>query len=367
MKLSDLFPESQFVEAVDQGLIYARPHPVEPLVIYNYTQQCQFQGAWNECTTQCRGLIATIDGDVVARPFPKFFNYGEPNAPDLELSASARVTDKIDGSLGILYPCPSGVPGNYFNDTAWSIATRGSFDSEQAKVGTGILKRYLDEGLWMPLHGLTYLFEIIYPENRIVVDYGDMCDLVLLAVINNRTGSNLGTEDTSWPGPMAQTFEYRTLAEALAAEPRPNSEGLVVEAGHTRLKIKQEDYVALHRIVTGLNERIVWEQLGAGVTVDEIKAPLPEEFANWVEDVALRLMLAAHDIEYAAGEAFVQIRAGLPEEYDRKDFALETQKPEYADVRPYLFLLLDKKDIEASVWKSIRPAAAAPRDLAEAA
>lgn len=41
---------------------------------------------------------------------------------------------------------------------------------QQALVGTKILEEYLDDG-WTPHPDATYLFEIIYPENRIVVDY----------------------------------------------------------------------------------------------------------------------------------------------------------------------------------------------------
>ena len=41
-----------------------------------------------------------------------------------------------------------------------------------------------------PKPGKTYLFEIIYPENRIVVDYGDYKGLVLIDVIDNETGKS---------------------------------------------------------------------------------------------------------------------------------------------------------------------------------
>ena len=37
----------------------------------------------------------------------------------------------------------------------------------------------------------TYLFEIIYPSNRIVVDYGSSRRLVLLAAVHTQTGIEL--------------------------------------------------------------------------------------------------------------------------------------------------------------------------------
>lgn len=341
--------------AVDGGLVSAREHPSEPLVIYNYTAECQYKRAWNDCTRQCRGLIATTDGEVVARPFPKFFNYGEPDAPELDLLTPARVTDKLDGSLGVLYPTTTG----------HAIATRGSFISEQAIQATVMLQPYLEDG-WQPLPGVTYLFEILYPENRIVVNYGDRRDLVLLTSIHTLSGLDLGPDGSVWPGPRADVLPYGSLAEALLAPPRPNAEGMVILVGlNDRIKLKQWDYVELHRIVTGLSARVVWEQIGDGKTVEEIKAPLPEEFAQWVDDVASNLLVAADQTFRTACEVCESIVRQVGRS-DRKAFALEAQKEE--ELRPYLFMILDGKDPWPAIWKSLKPAGNwTPRDFEEAA
>ena len=45
------------------------------------------------------------------------------------------------------------------------------------------------------------------------------------------------------------------------------------------IKIKQEDYVILHRIVTGLNERAVWEHLMThNGDYSELLESVPDEF-----------------------------------------------------------------------------------------
>jgi len=151
-----------FREREAQGLITARAHPSEDLIIWNYTPQCQYAGAWDEVTLQARGLITKSDGTIVARAFRKFFNY-EQHHGDLPLEPF-KVTEKLDGSLGILF---------FINDTP-QIATRGSFTSDQALRATKILhERYKDffPHLLATSH-YTYLFEIVYPGNRVVVDYG---------------------------------------------------------------------------------------------------------------------------------------------------------------------------------------------------
>ena len=63
-------------------------------------------------------------------------------------------------------------------------AHRSRLTSEQATRATDLYRRKYTE--FRPNPGLTYLFEIIYPGNRIVVDYGATEDLILLAVIDHR-------------------------------------------------------------------------------------------------------------------------------------------------------------------------------------
>lgn len=87
---------------------------------------------------------------------------------------------------------------------------------------------------------------------------------------------------------IVERFECATLADALALPPRPNAEGIVVRCLNTggMVKIKQEDYVALHRIVTGLTARTVWEHLVAHKPLADLIEPLPDEFHPWVQQVA---------------------------------------------------------------------------------
>lgn len=143
MKINiDLFREHE-----KQGLIACRQHPTHDLLIWNYTQHCQFEKAWNEVTMQARGLITKPDGTVVALPMKKFFNIEEhQGAIPLE---QFEVHEKYDGSLGIVF----------FYGDIWHIATRGSFESEQAREGKKILDTLNTSVLNKEY---TYLFEIIY-------------------------------------------------------------------------------------------------------------------------------------------------------------------------------------------------------------
>lgn len=340
--LFEIIDRDELEAALLAGHVRRQQHSSGRLAILNYTEKCQYERGWNRTTKATRGLIYnTSTGDVVARPWSKFFNYGEPDAPTLDLDVPATVTDKIDGSLGILYRWREG----------WAVATRGSFTSGQAVHATWVLAtRYAD---FTPPEGWTVLVEIVYPGNRIVCDYGDKDDLILLGAVEIATGRSIGPREVpNWHGPCAQTFAAKTLADALAMPPRPGAEGVVVRIGQESVKLKQDDYVRLHRIVTGLNARVVWEHLGNGGTVAELCEPLPDEFHGWVGDVARDLLATHHHILDGARNEHAKILNGLPDGWVRRDYAMIAGR---SPNRAWLFMLLDGKDPSEKIWYTLRP------------
>lgn len=346
-KLADLLDLAELETLIEQGYVRVQQHPTLPLFIYNYTERCQFDRFWTPETMLCRGLIATGDGEVVARPFSKFFNYGEHPEGSLDLHAPAQVTDKMDGSLGIMYPT-----GDWL--APYAIATRGSFASEQALHAMDVLhNQYLD---FRPPRGMTCLFEIIYPANRIVCNYRGVDDLFLLGAVNIETGETFGPGVVlGWDGPVAEVMPARTLASALALPPRPGAEGVVVRMrGGTMVKIKQDDYVSLHKLVTGLNARAVWERLGAGESAEDICVALPDEFHQWVREIAGELVTEKYRVLVETHATHLVILAALPDGWTRKDYAAQAVKSPY---RPYLFMLLDGRDPSEAIWKTLRPSA----------
>ena len=356
VRLVDLFDFRDYTRAREAGWINVREHPTLPLLIFNYSKIATYtpEALANPAVRACRGLVEHVpSGEVVARPWPKFFNYGDPMAGKLDMAAPVEVTDKHDGSLGILVPIGNG---------EHIIATRGSFLSEQAIHATAVWqRRYASPSgrhgvAWIPDREWTYLFEIVYPDNRVVLDYGRLDDLILLGAVHIETGEFAGPNGWLWPGPKAEVFEHKTLAEALAAEPRSNAEGLVVRfTDESRLlKIKQTDYVALHKIVTGLNERVVWEQGYAVDAIDELLGNLPDELHSWTRDVHTNLLADMSQIAQQARKAFAEL---MPTP-DRKTFALEAVEKTSGLLRACLFTLFDNRDILPMIWKTLKPSGA---------
>jgi RNA ligase len=338
MRIEDLLDTDQLATEIDAGYVTERAHPEFPeLRILNYTDRCQFDGHWTAVTRQTRGVIYNADTrEVLARPFAKFYNYGDvANTGDLDLDAPILgACDKWDGSLGIRYQRPDG---------RYAIATRGSFASEQAEHATALLND--NPGAFVePVAGETDLFEIIYPGNRIVLDYDGMDALVWLGTVENATGAFMPVVRESDP-------IVGTLRDVLALPDRENAEGWVVWLDHTRaVKIKQTDYLDLHRVVSHLTVKEVWRQLRAG-TFEAFAEALPDEFHTWAVDTAGPLRQAFESTE---ARAHILLRQ-MPDYPDRKSQALWIQANAPVEYRGFLFGLLDGRDITDGIWKLIEP------------
>jgi len=338
----------QFREHEKQGLITCRSHPTADLVIWNYTPKCQFERAWNEVTMQARGLITTPDGAVKARCFRKFFNI-EESQYTIPLEPF-KVTAKEDGSFGICY----------FLDGKPYIATRGSFTSEQAKQGTKIL--YDKYSRFIPFlistSYYTYLFEIIYPSNRIVVDYGDKEDLILLAIIDTETGEEYDIHNPTWvdmrPFPVVKHYDGIKDINELKKLEEPNKEGFVIrfESG-LRLKCKFEEYVRLHKLLTQCTARTIWELLRNNQSFNDLLEKVPDEFYKWVQTTRDTLQAQFNNIEIFAKEIYAQVK-DLP---TRKEQAAIIIKHAYSAV---VFSMLDGKSYADIIWKQLKPQAEKP-------
>lgn len=340
---------------VKAGRIYRRKHPTADLYIYNYAPEVQFGKLWNSATMAARGLILDVDGVVVARPFKKFFNLSEHGPSKLGTLRKKKfsVYEKMDGSLGILY----------FLEGEPCIATRGSFESTQAILATRIIQTKYSEETKRLVKGLhinhTLLFEIIYPENRIVVDYGDQEELYMLAVIDNATGEDVGYHPSDYPWPCVKRFEGRSFEsiEDLAELEEKNKEGFVVQfTDGERVKIKFSDYIRLHRILTGINERRIWEHLRSGGLPKEILDRVPDEFYKWVTATVDKLRTQYKEIEDETLKVANFLRKDEHEGIfiPRKDQAAYIFK-EHGSTSGIIFNIIDDKDYAKLIWKSIKP------------
>jgi RNA ligase len=271
--------------------------------------------------------------------------------------------DKADGSLGILYPLlPDGPAGwQDFPSPNFAIATRGSFESDQAKHATQVWNNnyaeyYNDADETTVLKDYTVLFEIIYPANRVVLDYGKMDDLILLGAVETKTGYYIGPEVASnmiaWPGPVVEVMPYKSISEALTFTERPNAEGYVIRSHNFMVKVKQPDYLDLHRLVTNASPKTVWEQLREGKSKSEIISAFPDEFHDYVGGMIDPLLAKFAEREEEIYKGYDKAIWNAGAFASRRDYAsVFTKSP---DAR-YYFLMLDERPIRDVLWTELKP------------
>lgn len=353
------FTPAELQDAVNAGRVTKREHPTLPYYIYNYTPEIQYDNSWDRVTRACRGLILDNKGNIVARPYEKFFNLGQVDLP-FQFNDPVEIMDKADGSLGIMYPVGMGN----------AIATRGSFESEQAKMATEIFNEQF--GYLSPADGYTMLFEIVGPDNRIVLEYPEN-DLILLGAVETDTGYyisptvaqsmwkvNFTNEYEIWPGRIIEVMNFKTLTDALGHMERKNAEGYVVRHHNFMVKLKQPDYIDLHAIVTNLSEKKVWEHLRDGKfgTLLEV---VPDEWHGWLNDVSEKLRSDYFKIEDEIFEIWGALKGRAWDDkpfnpMSRKDFAILVNK-QYKAHAKYLFLAWDNKfaEMRQAIWQQVRP------------
>jgi len=343
-----------FDEAVAGNLVFRSNHPEYPYSIYKYSQFCTYSGEWNEVTTASRGLILHSEtGEIIARPFQKFFNYSEGKTPSELMVGDVHVTEKLDGSLGIGFVNPDG---------ELEISTAGGFQSEQAAHASEVYnERY--KGEWEPREGVTYMWEIIYPENRIVVDYGDEDDLYLLGAVDIASGKSYTVDELpEWKWKKAKTYDgFESMEAVVNAPERSNAEGYIVHFKDTgaKVKFKHEEYVRVHRIATGLSEYTLHDLLANGGQdkIEEYRKYAPEEFLEFIDVSVAKLEKQYSDEESRIKKAYESFVKSLPADVDQKSFALAVHKDVPKDLASHMFTLHSGKGIASKkIWDSIKPA-----------
>ena len=356
-------------EYYDKGLITKQVNPRLPLIIWNYTPKVQIDKLWDDITLQCRGLVTDTDGNIVARPFKKFFNYGELDANEIP-NEPCRFFEKVDGSLGIFF---------WYRDQ-WVFASRGSFTSDYAikakeifanSVWDNPISPTTIEQLWridLPRFTTlskehTYLFEIIFPEGRIVVDYGNVEKLVLLGMIHTATGKETGYEDLV---EIADSLNVDVIKEYhdipifgistndkngfqnVKYTIKDNEEGrVVVFKNGFRMKIKGDEYVRLHYIITNFSSRKIWEICRTNGNLEDFLVDVPDEFYNWAKTTY-------NDLQ---GE-FKKIKDQVEVEYwdliDRKEYA---EKIKDNKIKHLLFKRLTSYStrLDDNIWDMLYP------------
>ena len=309
---------------VEMGLLDKQVHPTFPITIYHYSRLCAYDQLWNYVTRQARSLAYDGSGRLVLRSLPKFFNLSEPQG-EMEAPKDEKyeVHEKLDGSRIQIVKDPK---------YDLIVSSKCSFASQHAQWAQELIK---DESVFEG--GYTHVFELIHPNNRIVVDYGEDKKLVHLTSIENSTGKEFDF-DLGYEKP--KKYSEDELTGVLEED---NTEGVVLlyESGY-RVKIKTDEYVKMHRIVTGYSHNTIWEKLSTGEQID--LKDVPEEFVDWVDSVSDEYTEIYTGIMKEVGDKCRE----LSSKKSHKQIAKELASFKYAGL---VFATLNGKSIEDRVWR----------------
>jgi len=316
----------------------------EGLTVYKYTQECHHENRWNDINRQCRGIILDKHGRVFARPFSKFFNLNEVAETmydQLPWDCGVQVFEKLDGSCGTLFRHPQhGV----------CLSTPGSMQSDQAKMGTEILRRSSWGTNFMAdlPDDCTPIFEIIYPENRIVVDYRGREDLVLLSIFQLNGEEWHQNRVDAIAEKHGITRPRRFDLDVTDIQFQDNEEGYVFLFDNgLRVKSKSPTYLRIHRLLNYLSPKGVIDLI-RGHEYRTTLAQLPDSIQQDFDDIRAYVQTMFDETRNKVEAFHLAVPQGT-----RKDQAMWITGCVERELQGLVFAKLDNKDITESLWRVV--------------
>jgi RNA ligase len=269
---------------------------------------------------ECRGLIFGSDGNLMSRPFHKFFNINEREETQshaVDMTRAHTVMEKMDGSM----IRPILVDGHLRLATKMGV-TDVAMQAETwlaAHPESGRLKIWLISQM---MFGETPIFEWISPFNQIVLAYEE-ADLVYLGSRNNTTGEYSFAEDHIFTKVPRYGSVEGNLGDYIARQrDAEGREGDIIRfADGQMLKVKNDWYVRIHKTV----ERIVFDRnivnLIINEEVDDVAPLLPKVQLDRVRGFELRFWDAFKSTEDALMLLYLEAKNDYGN--DRKRVALE--------------------------------------------
>jgi RNA ligase len=274
---------------------------------------------------ECRGLIFdTATGNLISRPYHKFFNAGEKEETQLNrinLYEPHVVLEKLDGSM--IRPIPT--------KEGFLLATKAGITdiSQQAEVFIVDKSNYNTFINKCIQKGTTPIFEWCSRKNRIVIDYPED-QLILTGMRYNDTGKYVDYEimksyATSWNIPVVKAVDGLAVQniDLFVKQVREweDNEGIVLrfDTGHM-VKVKADDYVLRHKSKDSISQEKNVLQTILDDSVDDLVPLLTPEDAERIQRFQNAFWASVEDVSYEMAQKFLSGNTVYP---DKKDFAVQ--------------------------------------------
>lgn len=288
-------------------------HPSLPLTLYSYAfaDPTVFS---NPIAREMRGIVFDKNGELIARPFHKFFNYGESLCSVTEKEV-ADSTLKIDGSLLIAFRYRGSVvfasKGSFRSwvvERAYEIASDSVYDLVKGEKGT-------------------VLFELVDPLHPIVICY-DKPEIRLIG-IRKPTGEYIPPSEIceiaeSYGLPSTKIVHREKTVGEILKDVRgwEGEEGVVAYAESDLCKVKSRWYLDMHKIASWVvadRPDVVEKRVKALLILnelDDIYPQLPEPHKKIVDELVEKAIKEMQEFKRAVTETYEIVK-----EMDRKGAA----------------------------------------------
>lgn len=296
-------------------------------LIFNYDIGADF---YDPYVQEARGIIIDIkekDYPVVCLPFRKFGNYWEGYADKIDWN-TATIQEKIDGSIMKLWHSPSGF---------WQLSTNSCVRAVQAQVANHDMSyadlfeqaiNFKDIKAEELNKDYTYIFELVSPYNKIVVNY-PITKIYHIGTRNNITGEELYT-NIGIDHPKEYSLSKYGLSECIAlVNDLCKTEGMkegfvVVDDKYNRIKVKTTEYLMAHKVHNnGASHKELLELVINDNIPDTIKQVCKVDILYYQYKIAELLEEIKNFVDYA--EAIF-----TESNFNRKELALRIKNMPYA-------------------------------------
>ncbi len=304
---------------------------------------------------ECRGMIFdTATGNLISRPYHKFFNVGEreeTNLDKIDLTQPHVVLEKLDGSMIRPIPTPEG-----FRLGTKAGITDVAMNAEYFIADKPEYAKFIKSSFAC---GLTPIFEWCSRKNRIVVDYSED-NLILTAVRDMRSGnyipySQMVETGKNYAIPVVKAIAGdETDIEKIVDHIRKwdDGEGVVIrfDNGHM-VKIKADEYILRHRSKEQINSEKNIIQVILNDSVDDMIPLLTSEDAQRLKDFQQKFWCAVDEVSSDLTKIF---KGGDMMYPDKKEFAVEFVNKMLLPIhRPFMFGMKQGKECKQLLTDSI--------------
>lgn len=304
---------------------------------------------------ECRGLIFDKQGNLISRPFQKFFNVNEreeTQVQHIDFSKPHRILSKLDGSM----IRPIRINGDWRLGTKMGI-TDVAMQAEAYIADKPHFAKFFDFCEHLGENGVTPIFEWLSRQQRIVIDY-PVDELVLLAVRDNLTGEyyvyemlekisrefNMGIV-RQFPGSMQSMqdlIDHTRAAEGIEGYVVRFDDGMMV-------KIKGDWYVQIHKAKEQIGREKNLIAMLLDNNIDDVKPFLLQDDLDRLEDFEYAFWKGIHATVEELKKDFSEYHR-----QSRRDFAIQIQECLSFWTWPILFKMYDGHDCLEVVLDVIR-------------